>query len=97
MLRALRHWAARAFAPRRPPTPAHAQRAAAQARRDRAEAIAALRRDIRALQHGIADVSAALDGGLAGAERAAQEGRLAALERELEQKQRELARFQARV
>ena len=97
MLRMLRHWAARTFAPRRPPTPAHAQRAAAQARHDRAEAVGALRREIRALQQGITDASEALDGGLAGAERAAQEGRLAALERELDQKQRELARFQARV
>jgi hypothetical protein len=97
MLRALRNWVARTFSPNRPPTPEQAQRAAAQLRQDRADAIGALRREIRALQQGIADVGVAPDGGLAGAERAARERRLAALERELGQKQAELAKLQARV
>jgi len=97
MLQALRRWIARTFSPNRSPTPEQTQRAAAKLRQDRAAAIAALRQEIHALQQGITDVSAALDGDLAGAERAAQQGRLAALERELARKQGELAKLQARV
>ena len=96
MLRRLRRWAERAFAPRAAPTPEQARRAAGEARQDRAGTVDDLRSEIRRLQQDIKDASDALDG-LAGAERAAQERRLAALHGDLERTQRELDRFQARV
>ena len=97
MLRGFRSWVARAFAPQAPPTPEQAQQAAAQARQDRAGTIGDLRSEIRRLQQEIKDVSDALDSGLTGDARTADEGRLASLHRELDQKQRELNRLQARV
>ena len=97
MLRGLRHWAARAFVREAPPTPEQAERAAGQARQDRAGTIDDLRVEIRRLQQDIKDVSDALASGPAGDVRAAHEGRLASLHRQLDQKQRELARLQARV
>ena len=97
MLRGLRGWVARAFAAQAPPTPEQAERAAAQARQDRAGTIGDLRGEIRRLQHEIKDVSDALDGGPTGDARTAHEARLASLHRRLEERQRELARLQARV
>ncbi len=97
MLRGLRNWVARTFATKAPPTPEQAQRAAEQARQDRAGTIDDLRRDVRRLQQDIKDVSDALESGITGDERTAHEGRLASLQRALEQKQRELARLQGRV
>ena len=97
MLRGLRSWVARAFAPQAPPTAEQAERAAARARQDRAGTIGDLRSEIRRLQQDIKDVSDALDGGPTGDARTAQEGRLASLHRQLEERQRELARLQARV
>ena len=97
MLRGLRRWAARAFATQAPPTPEQAERVAGRAWQDRAGTIGDLRVEIRRLQQDIKDVSDALDSGPTGEARTANEGRLASLHRQLDQKQRELARFQARV
>ena len=97
MLRRLRSWVERAFAAQAAPTPDQARRAAGQARQDRAGTVDGLRGEIRRLQQDIKDVSDALDGELTGDARTAHEGRLASLHRELDQKQRELNRLQARV
>ena len=97
MLRGLRSWAARTFAQPAPPTPEQAERAAAQARQDRAGTIGDLRSEIRRLQQEIKDVSDALESDLTDDARTADEGRLASLHRQLDQKQRELNRLQARV
>jgi hypothetical protein len=97
MLRGLRHWVDRIFVTKAPPTPEQAQQAAEQARQDRAGSIDDLRRDVRRLQQDIKDVSDSLASGITGAERTALEGRLASFQGELEQKQRELGRLQARV
>jgi hypothetical protein len=101
MLRQVRDWLQRIFSgttssATTPPTRDQAQRTAAAARHDRAGTITALRSEIRRLQQDIKDVSDALEG-LTGDERAAHEGRLASLHRELELKQRELGGLQARV
>jgi hypothetical protein len=101
MLRQVLDWLQRAFStttspPTTPPTSEQAQRTAATARHDRAGTITALRSEIRGLQQEIKDVSDSLDG-LTGDARTADEGRLASLHRELEDKQRELGGLQARV
>ena len=97
MLRGLRDRVARVFTPTAPPTPEQAERAAGQARHDRAGTIDNLRGEIRRLQQDIKDVSDALASGPPGDDRTADEGRLASLHRRLEEKQRELAGLQARV
>jgi hypothetical protein len=97
MLRGLRSWIERALARQAPPTPEQAQRTAGQARHDRADTLVALRVEIRRLQQDIKDASDALERDPAGGARADHEGRLAALSRELDRKQRELAGLQARV
>ena len=97
MLRGLRSWVARTFAPAAPATPEQTERTAAQARQDRAGTIGDLRGEIRRLQQDIKDVSDALDGELRGEARAAHEGQLASLHRQLDQTQRELNRLHARV
>jgi hypothetical protein len=101
MLRQVRNWLQRTFSTTTPPTATpptreQAQRTAAAARHDRAGTITALQSEIRRLQQEIKDVSDAMEG-LAGDERAAHEGRLASLHRELEHKQRELGGLQARI
>ena len=104
MLRGLRNWLERTFSTKAPPTPEQARQAAAQARQaadqarqDRAGSLADLRSEVRRLQQDIKEVSDSLDSDLTGEERSAHEGRLASLESQLDQKQRELARLQARV
>ena len=97
MLRRLRRWAERAFAPRAAPTPEQARRAAGEARQDRAGTVDDLRSEIRRLQQDIKDVSDALESGPTGDARSVHTGRLASLHRELDQKQRDLAKLQARV
>ena len=97
MLRTLRRWVGRAVAATSSPTPEQARGAAADARRDRAAVVDGLRADVRRLQQEIKDASDALDGLAAGAGRAAQERRLAALHGDLERAQEELGRYQARV
>lgn len=97
MLQGLRNWLDRTFAKTNPPTVEQTRQAAETARQDRAGSIDDLRLAVRRLQQEIKDVSDTLDGGATGGERAAQERRLAALQRELEQKQRELGGLQARV
>ena len=96
MLGTVREWLRRSFSTTEPSTPAQARGAAQAARQDRAGSIVALRHEVRRLQQDIKDATDGLDG-LSGEERTVQEGRLAALERRLEDKQRELGGFQARV
>lgn len=90
MLARWRAHLARFTARRAPPTPE-------QIRQERADAIDALRRDVRQLQQAIKDAIDALDHQLPGAARQRQAQQLAALERELTQTQQALARYQARV
>ena len=96
MLRNARNWLERTFSPKTSPTPEQAEQSAATARHDRTGVLADLRSEVRRLQQEIKDESDSLDG-LAGDGRTAHEKRLATLHRELEQKQRELSRLQARV
>lgn len=97
MLRGLRDWVERTFAAKPPPTREQSQQAAEQVRHDRAGAIDELRSEVRRLQQGIKDVSDSLGSDITGDQRTAQEARLASLQRDLEQKQRELSRIQGRV
>ena len=97
MLRGVRSWLERTFSKKPPPTREESQRAAETARQDRADSIVELRREVRRLQQDIKDISDTLDSGPTGDERTASERRLASLQRELEQKQRELGGLQGRV
>jgi hypothetical protein len=72
------------FAGRTPPS-------AEQVRQDKVRLVAGLQEDVRRLQHEIAAIGNAADGGTADDER------LGALYRELEQKQAELSRYQGRI
>ena len=96
MFRTVRDWLERTFAPKTPSPREQGQRTTTTCRQDRAGTIVDLRTEVRRLQQEIKDVTDSLDG-LAGDARTAHEGRLASLHRELEQKQRELGGFQARV
>lgn len=97
MLRGLRSWVARAFSSQAPPTPEQTRRAAGQARQDRAGTIGDLRSEIRRLQQDIKDLGDAPESGPTGGARTPHEERLASLHGQLDQKQRELDRLQARV
>src|SRR5687767_5627875 len=97
MLQRLRNWLDRTFAKPTPPTVEQSRQTAETARLGRAGSIDDLRVAVRRLQQEIKDVSDSLNDGATGDERAAQERRLAALQGELEQKQRELSGLQARV
>ncbi len=77
--------------------PGQDQPPAATARQDRADTVLAMQGDVRRLQHDVKDASDARDGAGPGPGRAAGEDRVAALEAELEQKQRDLARLQGPV
>jgi hypothetical protein len=72
------------FAGRTPPS-------AEQVRQEKANLVLRLQEDVRRLQHEIAEIGNAADGGTANGER------LASLYRDLEQKQAELARYHGRV
>lgn len=75
------------------PTIERAQRT----REDRADAVLALRQDVRGLQQEITDLSQPEESGSLTTEQPADTARLASLQRRLEQKQAELARYQARI
>ncbi len=70
---------------------------AQQTREDRASTVLALRKDVRGLQQEITDISHAAESGGVTTEQTADAARLASLHRRLEQKQAELARYQARI
>ncbi len=97
MLQRLRDWAKRRFSPPAPPTREHAQEAAQEARDDRARLVIDLQAQVRSLQQDIANLTAVVESGAGGQERLDDVARLAELEKALAQKQRELARFQARI
>ncbi len=81
------------------PTP-RAQRTAQEARENRAHSVTALQLEVRRLQQEITDVSGTLEGNASGAPgetRTAAEAKLASLHSALEQKQREVGKFQARI
>lgn len=100
MLSQLREWVKSRFtATASSPTP-RAQRSAQEAREDRAQSVTALQLEIRRLQQEITDVSSTLDGktsGVSGEARTVGESKLSSLHSALEQKQREIAKFQARI
>ncbi|MGI8486598.1 MAG: hypothetical protein ACR2OU_20370 [Thermomicrobiales bacterium] len=82
------------------PTTPRGQRSAQAAREDRARSVTALQLEIRRLQQEITDVSSTLEGnpsGASGQPRPAGEAKLASLHSALEQNQREVAKFQARI
>ena len=98
MLRTLRDWAKRRFPPSAPPTRGQAQHAAQEAREDRAQLVVDLQAQVRRVQQQITDLTGDLDNTLEGdARRATISAQLARFEDELEQKQRELARYQGRI
>ena len=85
-----RSWFDRTMAPRASRTPD-------QIRQDRADTMEALRLEVRQLQQAIKDASDALERMLPSEARLNQQRQLAALERQLDQTQQELAKYQARV
>ncbi len=94
MLRELRDWAKRRFSPSEPPTREQGQAAAQDARESRARMVTGLQAEVRGLQQEITDLTGNVDsGGGSDAHRAD----LALLEKKLEQKQKELAKFQGRI
>ena len=97
MLRNVRNWVQGMFSPKTAPTPEQTDKTAATARQDRATSISNLQRDVRRIQQEIKDASDTLAGGLPADERTAATRQLAALERELEQKQRERDKLQGRI
>ncbi|MGI8403959.1 MAG: hypothetical protein ACR2OE_04190 [Thermomicrobiales bacterium] len=81
------------------PTP-RAQRTAQEAREDRAHSVTALQLEVRRLQQEITDISSTVEDNASGTSarmRTAAEAKLASLHSALEQKQREVAKFQARI
>lgn len=70
---------------------------AQQTREDRASAVLALRQEVRGLQQEITDLSQPEESGSVDTERPADTAQLASLQRRLEQKQAELAKYQARI
>ena len=98
MLRILRRWVKYWFTPSVPPTRAHAQQVAQEAREDRAELLVDLQAQVRRLQQQITDLTDEVASAPAGdARRATMTAQLARLEDELEQTQRKLARYQGRI
>ncbi len=97
MLRQLRDWATRRFSPPDPPTREQAQATAQAARDDRAELVTDLQGQVRRLQQDITDLTDVVDRGPDGTDRQGDVARLVELEKALAQKQRDLARFQARI
>ncbi len=96
-LRELRDWARARFSQGSPQTQGEVHAAAQEARETRADHVVALQAEVRKLQQDITDLSGSPDGGTEGRESTADPSRLAVLEKELEEKQRELAQFQGRV
>lgn len=77
--------------------PARGQFTAEEARENRASSMATLQREVRQLQQEITDLGAAQDLDSTGANAGANAATMERLHRELADKQRELAKFQARV
>jgi predicted lipid-binding transport protein (Tim44 family) len=82
---------------KRPSTPERGQFTAQEARENRASSVTALRHEVRRIQQEITDLNALQESGTAGGNSTANESRMAALQDELARKQKELAKFQARV
>ncbi len=98
MLRLLRRWAKYWFTPTNPPTREQTQQAAQEARGDRARLLVDLQAQVRRLQQQITDLTDEVASAPEGdARRAPMTAQLARFEDELEQKQRELARYQGRI
>ena len=100
MLSQLRDWVKSRLASSASPSTPRAQRTAQEAREDRAHSVTTLQLEVRRLQQEITDVSSTLEGkasGASGEAHRAGEAKLASLHSALEQKQREVAKFQARI
>lgn len=80
-----------------PSTTGRTQFTAEEARDNRASSMVTLQREVRQLQQEITDLSAAQDLDSTGDDARANESTMERLHRELAQKQKELAKFQARV
>ncbi len=98
-LQELRTWVTRIFRSNAPQTAVQTEGFAQQARTDRAGSVVQLRTDIRQLQQEITDLGEndTDPGGASGAGKKTYDARLASLHKQLELKQSELAKFQARV
>jgi hypothetical protein len=84
---------------KRPSTPERGQFTAQEARENRASSVTALQHEVRRIQQEITDLNALQESGTAGGDgdSKANESRMAALQDELARKQKELAKYQARV
>lgn len=97
MLTELRNWVKRQFSSRTSTTVEQTRETAQEARQDRADAVISLQKEVRRIQQEITDLSDSLSNGHIPGDRKIGEGKLASLQRELEQKQRDLAKYQARI
>jgi hypothetical protein len=97
MVEQLRSWLRR-FTSRDTPTPTVQSRGSEQAAREnRATLVESLREDVSRLQQETLTLSNAEGGQPRGAERPPENVKIAALERQLNEKQQELAKFQGRI
>jgi len=85
------------FSPNVSPPPARSHHTAQEARDVRASSVTALQQEVRKLQQEITDASVAGDNASSASSRKIDESRLAELHSSLQLKQRELAKFQARI
>lgn len=97
MLQKLRDWAKNRSASNAPMTTQQAQDAAQENRESRASYVTDLQAQVRSLQQEITNLAAAPEDGIGSKGPQGDQDQLAVLEQELEEKQRELARFQGRI
>ena len=97
MLRQLREWASRRFSQSAPPTVNQTQASAQDQRESRARLVTDLQAQVRRLQQDITDLTAGQNTGTEGDRGQVDQDKLAALEKELGQKQQELGRLQGRI
>ncbi len=97
MLKELQNWVKRIAGLRPSPTGADTHRSAGQSRDDRASSVAALQKEVRALQQEITDLIETRDSGATPGGDPAHHERLTSLRSRLTQKQADLAKFQARI
>jgi predicted nucleic acid-binding Zn-ribbon protein len=87
----------RTLAPGSARTAEQTEKTASTTRQDRAGAITQQQNEVHRLQHEIADLSASSDSGSPDVDKLATDKRIDALQKELEQTQRSLAKLQGRV
>jgi len=87
----------RSFASDTPDTPEKREHTASAARQDRAGTVVQLQDDVHRIQHEIADLSRSPESGSNEVDQAATDKRIDTLQKELEQAQQALAKYQGRV